>query len=168
MIEKVEGLADLDDALATLGSKALAKGVLRRIGLKALEPFVEDVKALAPLDAAGDTPGRPVGAYRDSWHAGTKLNKNQAKMARREGKSFTEVYAGTNDPIGVLLEFGTGERVSKKTGKSSGAIAPQPHARPAWDGAQRSALGIVKTDLMGEIEKTAERAAARARKRAAK
>jgi hypothetical protein len=103
----VEGLADLDKALGEL-PKATAANVLRRVGLKALEPFIVAVKELAPVDTnSDDTPERAPGQYRDSWHTGTKLNKNQARTARREGKSFAETYAGTNDPLGVPLEYGT-------------------------------------------------------------
>lgn len=157
VIEKVEGLKDLDDALATLGSKTLVKGVLRRIGLKALAPFVEDAQALAPIDAdPANSPKRAPGTLKRSYHAGTKLNKRQASLARKEGKSDVEVYAGTNDPAGIQTEFGNAHQ------------APQPHARPAWDGAQRQALEIVKNDMMAEINKTADRAAARARRLAAK
>lgn len=163
MTIEVKGLKELDIALGLLGSKTLAKGVLRRIGLKALEPFVEDVQRLAPIDEdPAITPKRAPGTLRRSYHAGTQLNKNQAKMARREGKSFTEVYAGTNDPVGVLVEFGTGERVSKKTGKSSGSMPPQPHARPAWAGAQSQVIETIAKDMMEEIDKTADRAAVRA------
>lgn len=147
MIEKVEGLAALDFALGEL-PKSAARAVLRRVGLKALEPFVEDVKALAPVDAdPANTPKRPPGTLRDSYHAGTRLNKSQARTARKEGKSFVEVYAGTNDPAGVQTEFGNAHQ------------AAQPHARPAWDGAQRQVLRDVGEMLGGEIEKAAVRLA---------
>lgn len=155
MTERVEGLSDLDFALGEL-PKATAKAVLRRVGLAALEPFVEDVKALAPVDADPESsPKRPPGTLRDSYHAGTKLNKTQARMARKEGKSFVEVYAGTNDPAGLQTEFGNAHQ------------AAQPHARPAWDGSQRQVLENVKEGLGVEIEKARERLAAKARRRAA-
>lgn len=152
--EQVAGLADLDLALGTL-PKATARSVLRRVGLKALEPFVEDVKAAAPVDAdPANSPKRPPGTLRDSYHAGTRLNKSQARSARREGKSFAEVYAGTNDPAGVQTEFGNAHQ------------GAQPHARSAWDGAQDQVLRNVKDGLWGEIDKAAERLAAKARRAA--
>jgi len=154
MIERVEGLSELDFALGEL-PKAVAQGVLRRVGLAALAPFVEDVRASAPVDEdPASTPGRAPGTLRDSYHTGTKLNKSQARTARREGKSFVEVYAGTNDPAGVQTEFGNAHQ------------AAQPHARPAWDGAQRQVLESVKEGLGTEIEKSRERLARRAAKRA--
>ena len=149
----VEGLAELDAALAELPN-ALAKGVLRKIGLRALGPFVASVKSKAPVDAdPADTPDRPPGTLRDSYHAGTKLNKRQARMARKEGKSYVEVYAGTDDRAGIQTEFGNAHQ------------AAQPHARPAWDGTQNEALAIVKTDLGGEIAATAARLAKRRAKK---
>jgi len=158
----VEGLSDLDKALGEL-PKTTAANVLRRTGLKALEIFVEVVKDVAPIDTnAANTPERKPGEYRDSWHAGTKLNKNQAKTARREGKSFAEVYAGTNDPLGVPLEYGTKPRVNRKSGKSYGAVRPQPHARPAWDATHDLVLKAIQTELGGEITKAATRLAKKA------
>lgn len=146
---KVEGLADLDRALAQL-PKATARNVLIRTGKKALEPFIQDVRKLAPVDEdPSSTPGRAPGTLRDSYVIGTKLNKAQSKNARREGKDFAEVYAGTNDPAGVQTEFGNAHQ------------EPQPHARPAWDGAQAQVIANIRTLLGGEIEAAARRLAKR-------
>lgn len=148
---RVDGLKELDQALGEL-PRAVARGVLRRTGLKALEPFLEDVKSLAPIDAdPANTPKRPPGTLRDSYVSGpaSRLNPTQRRLARKESTSFVEVYAGTNDPAGIQTEFGNVHQ------------AAQPHARTAWDGAQGSALEIIKAELGGEIERTAERLARR-------
>ncbi|MDO7841081.1 HK97-gp10 family putative phage morphogenesis protein [Sphingomonas immobilis] len=153
---KVEGLAELDAALAEL-PKSAQTAVLRRVGLTALAPFVEAVRSLAPVDAdPANTPKRPPGTLRDSYHAGTKLNKSQAKAARKAGKSSVEVYAGTNDAAGVQTEFGNTHQ------------GAQPHARPAWDSTGGTVLAIVKQELGGEIDKAAQRLARRAARLAAK
>lgn len=144
----VPGLAELDFALGEL-PKATARNTLRRVGLKALEPFIEDVKAAAPVDDPTNTPGRAPGTLRDSYTVGTKLNKSQARMARKEGKSFAEVYAGTNDRAGIQTEFGNAHQ------------AAQPHVRPAWDGAQKQVLRDIGLMLGDEIEKAAVRVAKR-------
>jgi hypothetical protein len=149
MAETIPGLAELDRALAEL-PKSIQKGVLRRVGLAALEPFVEKVRAMAPVDEdPTSSPQRPPGTLRDSYHAGTKLNKAQARTARREGKSSVEVYAGTNDPAGVQNEFGNDHQPA------------QPHARPAWDATQKQVLERLKTGLATEIEKARARLARR-------
>ncbi len=146
---KVEGLADLEFALDALPQR-LAKDVLRRAGLKALKPFVDKVRSLAPVDAdPASTPKRPPGTLRDSYVAGTKLNKRQARLARKEGKSYVEVYAGTNDPAGIQTEFGNVHQ------------AAQPHARPAWDATKARALEIAADEAWTEISKTAARVAKR-------
>jgi hypothetical protein len=150
--DKVIGLSDLDHALGEL-PKTTAKNTLRRTGLKALEPFVAKVRSMAPVDADPESsPKRPPGTLRDSYIAGTKLNKSQAKTAKREGKSFVEVYAGTNDAAGVQTEFGNAHQ------------SPQPHARPAWDGTQMQVLELVGFGLFEEIMKAAARLAKKAAK----
>lgn len=143
---KWSGLRELERSLIEL-PKATAKNTVRRTSRKALEPFLASVKAKAPLSDPADTPERQPGALRDSYIIGTKLNPSQARQARREGKHFTEVYAGTNDPVGVFQEFGTINH------------PPQPHARPAWDETKDEALAIFSRDLGGEIEKAAKRLA---------
>lgn len=151
MAERVDGLVGLDFALGEL-PKATARNTLIRTGKKALEPFLTDVKHLAPVDAdPASTPKRAPGTLRDSYVIGTKLNKSQAKGVRKEGKQFAEVYAGTNDPAGVQTEFGNAHQ------------APQPHARPAWDGVQRQTIDTIGTLLWDEIYKSAQRLAKRRR-----
>lgn len=147
---KVEGLRELERALSEL-PKVTARATLRRTGLKALAPFVVSVKAKAPIDAdPRNTPKRPPGMLRDSYVAGTKLTKRQARFAKKEGKSFVEVYAGTSDPAGVQTEFGNIHQ------------AAQPHVRPAWDETKDEALAIVKIELGDEIAKSAARLAKKA------
>lgn len=151
MAEHIEGLADLDFALGDL-PKATARNTLIRTGKKALEPFLADAKALAPVDAdPANTPKRPPGTLRDSYVIGTKLNKSQTKGVRKEGKQFAEVYAGTNDPAGVQTEFGNAHQ------------EPQPHGRPAWDGTQTQTLETIGKLLWDEIYKSTQRLAKRRR-----
>jgi hypothetical protein len=152
MGEPVIGLSDLDRALGEL-PKSTARNALRRSGLAALVPFVERWKELAPVDAdPASTPARAPGTYRDSIHAGTKLNASQAKTAKREGKSFVEVYAGTSDRAGVQTEFGNVHQ------------AAQPAGRSAWDASQTQVLERVGSGLFIEIQKAAERLARKALK----
>lgn len=146
----VQGLTDLEAALLAL-PKATGKAALRRTGLAALVPFVQRVRSMAPVDAdPASSPKRPPGTLRDSYHAGTKLNRSQARTAKREGKSYVEVYAGTNDPAGVQTEFGNAHQ------------SAQPHARPAWDATQADVLEIIKPRLWEEIQKAAARLAKKA------
>lgn len=153
---KVEGLRELDEALGQL-SKAAARGVLRRVGLKALQPVAETARNLAPDDPA--TGGNDL---RSSIGVGTKLSRRQAKLARRAvkqggDKSFVEVYAGAGQiPHAHLQEFGTSRH------------SAQPFMRPAWDSNKSGVLDTIKSELGDEIDKTAKRQARRAARLAAK
>jgi HK97 gp10 family phage protein len=150
---KIDGLRELDAALGEF-SKATARGILRRVGIKALEPVAERMRQMAPDDP--DTGGNDL---RSSIMVGTKLSARQAKGKRGEKKagetSFVEVYAGPGPlPHAHLQEFGTAHH------------GPQPYARPAWDEGKDGVLKSVATDLGAEIDKTAKRLAARAAKKA--
>lgn len=148
---RIDGLRELDAALGELPS-ATAKAVLRRVGIKALEPMAEAARQLAPDDPA--TQGNDLKA---SITVGTKLNKTQTKLNRkREDKSFAEVFMGTNDPAGVQQEFGN---VNHR---------PQPFMRPAFDANAEGAIKIVADELGDEITKTAARVAKRAAAKAEK
>lgn len=137
----VSGLAQLNTALREL-PKAAGKAVLRRTAVKALQPFDKVWREKAP---------HLTGELEESGGVGTKLTKRQARLNRkREGKSSVEVFAGPNNPAAVPQEFGTHDQRA------------QPFARPAWDETKDEALTIVKTELGGEIERTATRLARKA------
>jgi HK97 gp10 family phage protein len=138
---KVEGLKDLDAALGAL-PKTTAKATLRRVAIKALQPFDKAWREKAP---------RLTGHLEESGGVGTKLTTRQARLNRkRDDKSFVEVFAGPNDPAAIPQEFGTVDQPA------------QPYARPAWDATQADAFAIVKTELAGEIDKSVERLARKA------
>jgi HK97 gp10 family phage protein len=145
---KFTGGRELDRALGELGSKALAKGVLTRVGKKRLQPIADRANQLAP-----DDPSTPGGLH-ESFIVGTKLNKRQSSLAKKAGKDFVEVYAGTNDPAAVPQEFGTVNH------------GPQPMLRPAWEEGKGDLLQGLATDIWAEIKKTADRLAKRLAKKA--
>lgn len=141
---KVEGLRELEAALAEL-PKATGKNVLRRVLIKAAQPIEADAAAAAP---------ELTGRLRRDVSTGTRLNRRQAAMARRLGKSEVEVHVGVNDPAGVQNEFGNAHQ------------RPQPFLRPAWDANRQGALETISSDLGAEIAKSAARLARRAARRA--
>ncbi len=147
---KIEGLRELDAALGEM-SKATAKAVLRRTGIKALQPMAETARGLAPDDPS--TGGKDL---KNSISVGTKLNARQKKMAKKdEGKAFVTVYMGTNDVAGVQQEFGNVNH------------GPQPFMRPAFQAEAQGTIDRVAKDLGSEIEKTATRLAKRRAAKAA-
>lgn len=158
----VQGFKELDDALREL-PRATERNTLRRAAIAALKPFLAAVKAKAPVDEnVENTPERPPGTLKNSYHIGTRLNKTQARSVRKLGKSGVEVYAGTSDPLGVPTEFGTAPRTIRKgprAGQSTGAVPAQPHARPAWDETSSKVVVELKEELGKEIAKAAKRLA---------
>lgn len=141
---KIEGLRELEATLAEL-PKATGKNVLRRVLIKAAQPIEADAAAAAP---------ELTGRLRRDVSTGTRLNRRQAAMARRLGKSEVEVHVGVNDPAGVQNEFGNAHQ------------RPQPFLRPAWDANRQGALETISSDLGAEIAKSAARLARRAARRA--
>lgn len=146
----ISGLRELDAALGEL-PKATARSVLRRVGIKALQPMADAAREMAPDDPT--TGGVDLKA---SITVGTKLNDRQKKLQRRrDDKAFAEVYMGTNDPAGVQQEFGNVNH------------GPQSFMRPAFSAHAEGAVKIVGKELGDEIEKAAKRLARRAAKKAA-
>lgn len=161
---KIEGLRETEEALRALG-KSLGKGVLRRVGMKALTPMRDQARAMAPNDP--ETPEniaetiiistkRPAGEKSEATRAfartrGMGGSTAQARAAAKAaGAGSVMVYMGPNrDPKAVQQEFGNVNH------------GPQPFMRPAWDAQKVPALEGIKDDLWVEIEKTAKRKARR-------
>lgn len=166
---KIEGLDDLDAALAELG-KSLGRSVLRRVGIKALQPMAAQARALAPDDPATPrsiaetiivTTKRPPGAKSAGARAfaaarGAGLSTAEARSAARAaGSGDVEVFMGPNRaPKNVQQEFGNSRH------------AAQPFMRPAWDAGARPAVEDIGRDLWAEIEKAAARKARRLARKA--
>jgi len=145
MSVKVEGLSQLDAALGELKAST-AKGVLRRVGRKALEPFDEAWRLKAPHLSH---------ALQESGGVGSRLTRTQRAAIERQ--SFVEVHAGPGAvPQAVQQEFGNQHHPA------------QPFVRPAWEETKHQVLEGVASELGDEIARTAARAAKRALKLAAK
>lgn len=138
---KTEGFKELDDALGELG-KVGARGTLKRVAIKALAPIADRMKSAVRVDE---------GKLRDSVGVGTKLTKRQTRYAKKETKSFVQVYVGAGGLIqSITEEFGTKN------------LSAHPFARPAWDGGKEQVLADVGDGLGIEIAKTAARQARKA------
>ena len=172
---KVEGLADLDRALAELGSKALARNTLIRVLKKAGEPIAESARAYAPKD---------TGELQDSITVSPKIKNNVGNSefadamksglgqkaavsamrdARRAAKgkgSFAVMYVG---PAKAKSKKDAIKRIVQEFGSSKQAA--HPYMRPAWDAEKDRALEIIKAQLGPEIMKTAARVAKRRAKK---
>lgn len=134
---KVEGLRELDAALATLKA-ATARNVARRSFRTVLEPMADTARNLAPSDT------------RDLIET-VQVSGRTPKGHRKRSKVEVHMGPGRN-PQAVQQEFGNRNH------------APQPFMRPAWDQEKRGALEAVKDALADEVMKAAARAARKARR----
>lgn len=140
-VSEVQGLSDLDDALGQF-KVSTAKGVLRRVGIEALEPFDQRWRERAPRD---------TGQLAGSGDAGTHLTTRQAIQAEADRDSFVQIYSGPGaNPQATQDEFGNHHQ------------AAHPYMRPAWDETQNDVLDGVANGLGAEIDATAQRVARRA------
>jgi len=142
---KIEGLAELDEALKEL-PKATARNVLRRTLISQGEPIRADGERNAPKDKGG---------LKASYTIGTKLSRRQKSQNKKE--SDVEIYIGPGPHAkGVQTEFGNAHQ------------APHPHLRPAFDANVKRVLDGIKNELADQIEKARERLARKAAKILAK
>lgn len=150
---KVEGFKELDEAIGDLKAagdltKASTRGAFRRAGMEALEPIAEDYRQNVDVLS---------GELRSTIGVGTRLTPRQARLARREGKSFVEVYVGAGaDPAAHLEEFGSINN------------APNPALRNAWDRGWRGVLERLAGLIWAQINKAVARARRRAERDAAR
>jgi HK97 gp10 family phage protein len=142
---KIEGLAELDEALKEL-PKATARNVLLRTLKEHGTPIRDAGERLAP---------RLKGGLQQSYTVGTKLSRRQKGLHRKE--SMVEVFIGpTPHAKSVQTEFGNAHQ------------AAQPHLRPAFDGNVQKVLNGIKESLAEQIEKARARLAKKAARIAAK
>jgi HK97 gp10 family phage protein len=149
---ELKGAKDIEKALLALAGTT-AKRTARRAMASSLEPVLQAAQALAPVG--------PTGNLRKGVAINHKLNKNQAREAGRDTKDVTHVYVGSSSPHAHLVEFGTGPRQHKKTGKFVGAMPPNAWMRPAWDSNAGAVLNELRGRLWEEIEATIARVAKR-------
>ncbi|MAD98927.1 MAG: hypothetical protein CMB99_16495 [Flavobacteriaceae bacterium] len=142
----------------------LIKNTVKRSFKRGAKPIVAKAKALAPRSDEGGP------HMADKIAVTTRLSRRQRRQGRygsTRAKSEVQMFIGAA-PKGpaVLVEFGTGPRYQKTTGRYTGAVSPQPFMRPAWEqGKHQLASGFVD-DLADELRKTAERARKRQMKKA--
>lgn len=142
---KLEGLAELDEAL-----KELPKATARNVLLRTLKEQGEPIRADGELNAP-----KLKGGLKASYTVSTKLSRRQKKLNKKQ--SDVEVYIGPGPAAkGVQTEFGNAHQ------------APHPHLRPAFDGNVQRVLNGIKNSLAARIEKARARLAKNPERLAAK
>jgi HK97 gp10 family phage protein len=159
---KVEGLKELNDALAEL-PKATGRNVVRRALIKALGPMERQAEGLAP---------ELTGELRRTIETSTKLSKKQMAAHTREygGKAVRTAEGFRSDPKTEVFMFMGPAGSAKSIVQEFGSVnqSPKPYMRPAWDSGAMPALSTIKAELWTEIDKAAKRFAAKAAKNVVK
>lgn len=134
---RIEGLAELSEALATELPKATQTTVLKRVMIKAATPIANEAKRNAPYK---------TGTLQQKIDIGARLSQRQRSISSKLSK--VEIYVGPPSmPRAIVAEFGSVKQ------------SPHPFMRPAWDGNKRSAFNSLRDDLAKEIEQAAQRIA---------
>lgn len=158
---EMEGVEDMETALRKLGQDRLIRRTMRRGLLKVTRPAAETAKRLAPKTGTGKMAAK--------IRASTTLSRRQRRGGHYRfdpNVAYVWLGAGPRGP-GVLTEFGTGPRYTKK-GAFRGAAPAQPFLRPAWEQHKHQILKDLGPELWKEINKSAKRLARRQAKKAAK
>lgn len=139
---KISGLREVDKVLGQL-PKAVAKRILRKVGIDALQPIAADMRSRAPKDKLD---------LDQSITVGTNLSRSQKKFGglggTRKDPNMVVVYAGPGtNPQAVLQEIGTSFH------------EPQPYVAPAYDAGKNGAASFVANELHDRVMAAAKRAA---------
>lgn len=184
MTFSIDGLKELEAALEQIPKRATQVATMRRALSKAAEPMRDAAKSYVSTSGDGDLEdGIRIGtrvrseagnvAYHKTLRSGG--DKGQAVQAMRDARRAAKA-SGLNPAIVLFMgpsetafyakwvEYGTGPRVQKTTGKSTGRAMPEPFMRPAFDKEAKPTLDRIKPLLWQEIQRSVARAARKAAK----
>jgi len=144
---KLQGFKELEAELAKRKNPT-ARGVGRRAMRKALMPVNVMANALWP------------GANDQAFRITSRVSRSQPQPLNTP--TMLNMFVGSPERHAHLLEFGTGPRVQRTTGRFTGSVSPIPMLQPAWDANKDEMLEELRRILGEEITKTFARIAARA------
>lgn len=174
---KVQGIDELEASLSDLG-KRLGRNVLERSLRRAAAPMLAKAKDFAAYDE-GDLEGSlkiarqtvsdpGKAAFAATLASGGDRSAAQAALRtayREQGGAVVDLVLGPDLADGGshahLVEFGTGPRY-QDDGSFVGEMPAQPFLRPAFDAEAGPTIERLKPILAAEIDKAAQRRAARA------
>jgi HK97 gp10 family phage protein len=143
---KVEGLKEIEDALAAAGPK-LARGAVVKALKKGGAVFLARAKARAPILAEA-TPNRRPGELRDAIAEVDRMDPRKQQGRARVGLKYNKAAKkGSQDPgvYGLFVEFGTKN------------MAAQPYMRPAFDEAKAEAESVFIAEIRAGVAELAKK-----------
>lgn len=141
-----------------------AKNAMQRSLLKVSQPCVMLAESLAPrAEEIIHRYGRDIlpGSFAGKIKVSALLSKRQMRQNKmtRTGPNDAIVFIGSNPArLGVLIEFGSGPRYTKKTHAYRGMMPAHPFMRPAWDQSKTKMLDDLSKELWNQIAAATERA----------
>lgn len=147
------GVKETADNMRAIGKDVTIRAAMRRELRRAALPTLQMARNNAPV-------------HKGWMKEGISLTGTLARRQRRGGKyarstdtNTVNIFLGAKPKgPGVLTEFGTGPRFTKK-GKFTGAAPAQPWLRPAWEADKYNVLDRFSRAIGPSIEKSARRAA---------
>ena len=168
--QRVEGLDQLLKNMQQLPRELVSKngGLVRRALLRAARIIRDEAAARAPKDTGNLS--KNVIAVRDRNPQATgaserymitvkkkRYTKNSKANAPKTSKGKINYRAHGDAYYWRWVEFGTGPRVSKKTGKYTGQAPAQPFLRPGFENKKQAALAEFKDNLGKSVAQTVKR-----------
>lgn len=149
---EMKGWRELAKSLQELGDDKEIRKVMKKALMKVAQPAADYAKSLA---------AKRTGKYANKIGVGSQVTRRQRRASDRPGPDEAFVYFGPRGSSpGHLIEFGTGPR-RQANGKSTGAMPPQPHMRPAFESFKHQMIEQLGKALGDQIEKSAARIAKR-------
>jgi len=135
---KLKGDKELERTIKKL-SKCLEPDEVESVFLKGAKAIARDAKSRAPRGPTGNLKKAIV-----------------AKTLRRIGNKPAPAIAAVDygkAPHAHLVEYGTGPRYQKKTGRYTGQMPARPFFRPAWDENKDRVLKKIVEELEEKVER---------------
>lgn len=140
---KIEGLKEIEDALASAGPK-LARSAVRKALHAGGQVFLNRAKTRAPVLAQA-TPQRQPGELRDAIAEVDRMDARKQRGRARIGLKYSK--KGAQDPgvYGLFVEFGTKN------------MPAQPYMRPAYDEAKQEAESVFTAEIRAGVLELAKK-----------
>ncbi len=140
---KIKGFKDIEAVLHKMPKK-IKRNVLNHAARKGANVILKEARRRAPKSK-----DRRSGKH---LKALLKVGQRIAKRKLPPGEFVVGVLSGQGNHA-ALMEFGTGPRYQKTTGRYTGQVAAQPFMRPAYDAKKYEAIKVIQAELLARLNK---------------
>lgn len=162
---KISGLPDVRAMLQELPLKIEKKA--------ATDAMVDSAERMAEAARQNAGKSRRTGKLQDAIGVYRKTAKSQRKTKVSVNKDVGEAYVGVGyrrgsqgyAPHAHLVEFGTGPRFQKTTGRYVGQMPAKPFMRPAFDAEKVGYIRLFSVALLARLNKALAKYRAKGRRK---